>query len=70
MLYVYIGFIDCLPQHSETGLGNIEYNTITGKIETASESGNKWNALKKYTSQECYKIGKYAAEHGNSHKSF
>ena len=55
-----------LPQQSEIGLGNIEYNTVTCEIEKASGSGNKRNTYRKYTSQERCEIGKYAAEHCNS----
>ena len=54
-----------MPQQAETWLGKIEY-TVTSEIEKALGSGNKRNAYKRYTSQEHYKIGKYAAEHGNS----
>ena len=54
-----------MPQQSETGLGNIEYNTVTSEIEKASGSDNKRNA-REYASQGRYEIGKYAVEHGNS----
>ena len=53
-------------QQSETRLGDTEHNKVTSKIEKASESGNKRNAYRKYTSQECYEIGNYAAERDNS----
>ena len=55
-----------MPQQSETGLGNIEHNTVTIEIEKASGSDNKRNAYREYTSQGRYEIGKYAVEHGNS----
>lgn len=55
-----------LPQQSETGLGNIEFNTVTCEIEKASRLGNNQNAYRKCSSTERYKLGKYAAEHGNS----
>ena len=62
---IYVGFIDCLPQQAETWLGKIEY-TVTSEIEKAFGSGNKRNAYKRNAFQEHYKIGNYAAEHGNS----
>ena len=55
-----------MPQQGETGLGNIEYNTVTSEIEKASGSDSKRNAYREYTSQGRYEIGKYAVEHGNS----
>ena len=56
-----------MPQPSKTRPGNIEYNTITSEIKKVSGSDNKWNVYRKCTFPERYKIGKYAAEHGNDH---
>ena len=62
MLILYI--VCCNKQKQDQN--TIEYNTVTSEIEKASESGNKWNAYRKHTSQEHYEIRKYAAENGNS----
>ena len=55
-----------MPQQSETGLGNIEYNTVTSEIEKASGSDNIRNAYREYTSQGRYEVGECAVERGNS----
>ena len=55
-----------MPQQSEIGLFNIEYNTVTSEIEKVSGSGSKRNDYRTCTSQECYEIGKYATDNCNS----
>lgn len=56
MLYVFVALVDCLPQQSETGLGKIEYDTVTSEIEKASGSGNKRNFIESTPSTNPMKL--------------